>query len=68
MKGETAQTETDDAAWAIQTLGGEVENLIPIQLPDVEQTHYLVCIRKVAPTPKQYPRRAGVPSKDPILP
>jgi 16S rRNA (guanine527-N7)-methyltransferase len=68
MKGDTAQTETDDAAAAIQTLGGQVEEIIPVQLPDVEQTHYLLCIRKVAPTPKQYPRRAGIPSKNPILP
>ena len=66
MKGDTAQTETDDATKAIQMLGGEVENLIPVMLPEVEQTHYLVCIRKIAPTPKTYPRRVGVPAKNPL--
>ena len=68
MKGETAQTESEDASLAIQTLGGALEDLIPVQLPDVEQTHYLVCMRKVSPTPKNYPRRVGVPAKNPMQP
>lgn len=66
MKGDTAALEIDDSANALKTLGGQIEAVTPVQLPTVEQPHYLVSIRKVAKTPTLYPRRAGLPSKSPL--
>ena len=67
MKGETAHSEGDDAAYALQVLGGEVTTIQPVELPGIEQKHYLVCIRKTKKTPGEYPRRTGVPAKSPLL-
>jgi 16S rRNA (guanine527-N7)-methyltransferase len=67
MKGDTAQTEMEDAAFALKILGGQLEPLPTISLPTLDQFRYLIPIRKVAPTPSQYPRRAGIPSQKPLL-
>jgi 16S rRNA (guanine527-N7)-methyltransferase len=66
QKGETAHAETQLAAEALGILGGQVDRLIPIELPGVVETRYLVLIDKVAETPEGYPRRAGMPSKRPL--
>ena len=68
MKGDTAQQEVQDANYALQMLGGWFEGLTPIELPGIEQMHYLVSIRKIEKTPPDYPRRPGIPSKSPLMP
>lgn len=66
LKGEHAAGEAQQAENAIHVLGGRLEKIIPIELPEVPETHHLVVIRKVAATPERYPRRTGIPSKRPI--
>ena len=41
-------------------------NVIKIEIPNSDITHSLVMIKKIAPTPKQYPRKAGTATKKPI--
>ncbi len=66
LKGNTAESEVTDSTAALKALGGEVQPLIEIKLPDVEDAHYLVTTIKVKSTPRQYPRSAGKPVKEPI--
>ncbi|MCS6871160.1 MAG: 16S rRNA (guanine(527)-N(7))-methyltransferase RsmG [Anaerolineae bacterium] len=66
MKGESAQRETNEAANALRILGGKVSRIVPIQLPKVAETHHLVIVEKVAPTPPAYPRKPGIPAKKPL--
>jgi 16S rRNA (guanine527-N7)-methyltransferase len=66
QKGETAPAEAQAAQGALVLLGGEVEHMVPVDLPGLADKRYLVIIKKVAPTPPAYPRRAGVPGKKPI--
>ena len=66
QKGETALTETQSAEGALEVLGGELEEVIPVELPGVTETRHLVVVRKSAATPEQYPRRVGVPGKRPL--
>jgi len=66
QKGETAAAEAEDAAHALQILGGKLENILPVELPGVAEPRYLVVIRKTGVTPERYPRRAGVPAKRPL--
>ncbi len=66
QKGEGAPAETHRAASAIRRLGGELEQLIPVELPGIVETRYLVVFKKVAATPPAYPRRPGVPTKSPL--
>jgi 16S rRNA (guanine527-N7)-methyltransferase len=66
QKGETAHAEAHEAEGALGILGGGVDRLIPIELPGVVETRYLVVLKKLAATPEKYPRRAGMPEKRPL--
>ena len=66
MKGESAPIETQGAEKAVRLLGGRVSRLLPVTLPGVADDRFLVVVNKVAATPKQYPRRAGMPTKNPL--
>ncbi len=66
LKGENAVAEVQQAENALRILGGHVEKVIPVELPHVAETHYLVVVQKVAATPPSYPRRPGVPTKRPL--
>jgi len=66
LKGENAAAEVQSAQHALRVLGGRLAKIIPVELPQVVETHYLVVIEKVAATPPQYPRRPGMPSKRPL--
>ena len=67
MKGETAPAETQSAEKAIQLMGGKLNRLIHVELPGVVEERFIVVVNKVARTPEEYPRRTGVPAKNPIL-
>lgn len=67
QKGESAPAEAQNAIRAIHILGGSLRQLLPVTIPGVVEERYLVVIDKIARTPKIYPRRTGVPSKQPIL-
>ncbi|MCD6400772.1 MAG: 16S rRNA (guanine(527)-N(7))-methyltransferase RsmG [Anaerolineales bacterium] len=66
MKGESGLAEAHTAENAINLLGGKLQQLIPVSLPGVVEERYLIVIDKVATTPKQYPRRIGIPKKRPL--
>ena len=67
MKGESGPAEAHAAEWAIQLLGGQLNQLVRVTLPGVEDDRFLVVISKTAATPDRYPRRVGIPSKKPLL-
>jgi 16S rRNA (guanine527-N7)-methyltransferase len=66
QKGEGAPAETHSAESAIRKLGGELEQLTPVELPGIVETRYLVVLKKCAATPPAYPRRPGTPTKAPL--
>lgn len=66
MKGSTAYDETNSAAKAISELGGELFTIHEINLPTIDNPRYLVIVDKLDPTPKQYPRSVGIPTREPI--
>lgn len=66
MKGHTAHTEADDAEHALSVLGGRIQSIETFQLPGVDEPHHLVLVEKIAPTPRDYPRKPGIPTKKPL--
>jgi 16S rRNA (guanine527-N7)-methyltransferase len=66
QKGETGLAEAHGAENAIRLLGGKLAQLIPVDLPKVAESRYLVLVEKVAQTPAKFPRRAGIPAKRPL--
>jgi 16S rRNA (guanine527-N7)-methyltransferase len=66
QKGDTGPAEAHAAEKALRLLGGRVQQVVPVELPTVVESHYLVVVEKTAATPDEYPRRAGMPAKRPL--
>ena len=66
MKGPGAEEEIAAAKNAIKILGGEIEKVIPYDIPTTDLQHNLVVIRKISPIPDKYPRQAPKPAKMPL--
>lgn len=66
QKGQGAPAETYSASRAIQKLGGELEQILEVELPGIAEPRYLVVLKKIAATPPRFPRRPGVPGKTPL--
>ena len=58
--------EVEQSKKAIHVLGGKLDKVIKFQLPGTEIGRSFVKISKVQNTAKKYPRKAGLPSKEPI--
>lgn len=67
MRGKDACDECAKAARAITTLGGELFQIQEIQLPGLANPRYLAIIDKIKATPRPYPRKAGMPTRQPLL-
>jgi 16S rRNA (guanine527-N7)-methyltransferase len=65
-KSEKINEEADSAGRAISLLGGRPESQIEFTLPDSDIYRNLFVIRKIAHTPGKFPRKAGLPSKEPL--
>lgn len=66
MKASGFQDEMEDAAFAVQFLGGEVRNVEAFSLPEEDSERNIAIIDKRRKTPKKYPRKAGTPNKSPL--
>ncbi len=67
MKGSNAKEEIEQSKNAIKILGGEIEKIEEFELPDSDMERTIIIVRKVLNTPNKYPRKAGTPSKNPIV-
>ena len=65
-KSAKISEEMKEAEHAISVLGGKVENQVAFTLPDSDIYRNLFIITKCNETPRQYPRKAGTASKNPI--
>ncbi len=66
-KSEQISEEYENAKNVIHILGGKLENQIHFFLPNSDIGRNLIVIKKIKPTPLKYPRKAGIPSKEPIV-
>ncbi len=67
QKKGNIEPEISQATKAINTLGGNLREVRRVDLAEFTDQRQLVIIDKVSVTPHQYPRRAGMPAKRPIL-
>ena len=65
-KSEKISEEMAEAENAIVLLGGKAEEKKEFLLPDSDIYRCLFVIKKVRETPKKYPRKAGLPGKEPL--
>ena len=59
--------EVQNSKKAIHLLGGQLDDVIKFQLPGTEIGRSFVKIKKVSNTNKKYPRKAGLPTKEPLI-
>jgi 16S rRNA (guanine527-N7)-methyltransferase len=60
QKGPDIEEEIGSAMSAINSLGGRLTGKIKVP------SGFLIIIEKIKPTPKEFPRRAGIPAKKPL--
>ncbi len=65
-KSGEIEEELHNSEKAIKMLGGIIEDTIKFQLPDTDIGRSFVEIKKIKQTQKKYPRKAGLPSKEPL--
>ena len=66
MKGSEVEEELNNSKYAIKELGGEISLQDEFCLPDTDIKRNIIVIKKIKYTPKLYPRKAGLPSKEPL--
>ncbi|CAD2074229.1 ribosomal RNA small subunit methyltransferase G [Phocicoccus schoeneichii] len=67
LKGKRTMEEIDEAEFALKLLGGKLEAVHELSLPEEESDRYILEIKKTSKTPRKYPRKPGTPSKKPLL-
>lgn len=65
-KSGEIQEELKAGERAAEILGGEVQKIEKFSLPGVEDMRSLIVIAKKRHTPGKYPRKAGLPGKEPL--
>jgi 16S rRNA (guanine527-N7)-methyltransferase len=65
-KAKDYQSELKTALNAISIMGGKFHSTLEIQLPHDAGVRNIVIIKKEKNTPEKFPRRAGIPQKNPI--
>jgi 16S rRNA (guanine527-N7)-methyltransferase len=67
QKTLVSEFEISKATSALSQLGGRLDQIVPVDLPGINQTRHLIVMRKISATPKKYPRRPGIPKKRPLI-
>ena len=65
-KSADSDEEIQQSQNALDILGGKIEKVDKFMLPGSDMGRALVMVEKVKNTPKKYPRKAGMPSKEPL--
>lgn len=65
-KSEKVLQEADTAKHAIFLLGGKMKEQVEFYLPNSDIYRNLFIVEKVQSTPLKYPRKAGLPAKEPL--
>jgi len=66
MKSSHTEEEINQAKNAISKLGGKIDRVVDYTIPTTDVVHRVVCIHKVEPTAKKYPRRFAQIKKQPL--
>lgn len=66
MKAGQTSEELTNAEPAIERLGGKLNTIHTFTLPEEDSERSVIMIDKKRKTPNKYPRKAGVPNKNPI--
>jgi 16S rRNA (guanine527-N7)-methyltransferase len=60
--------ELQQAGRAVDIMGGQLKEIIPVSPDLFDDDRRLIVIEKLKPAPEEYPRRSGMPEKRPLIP
>ena len=66
MKGPNIEEELNEAKNAIKELSGKIEEVYNFKLPNSDIERNIIIVRKIDKIKLKYPRKAGIPAKEPI--
>lgn len=66
MKGPNIDEEVKNAKKAVKLLGGEIERIESFRLGNTDNERTVIIIKKIKNTESKYPRKAGIPRKNPL--
>lgn len=66
MKGSKGKEEAKNGEKAIEILGGKIKEIKEFELPNTDICRTILILEKNKNTDKKYPRRSGIPSKEPL--
>lgn len=66
-KAGEIDAEVSESKKAIGMLGGELTEIIKFTLPSSDIARSFIKIKKIKKTGKKYPRKSGLPAKEPLL-
>lgn len=67
LKGPSIEEEIQQSKKALKILGVELIDILDIQIPFSDFNHKIAIIKKIKKTDGKYPRKAGKPSKEPLV-
>jgi 16S rRNA (guanine527-N7)-methyltransferase len=65
-RGQWTVEEENALNRSLQQLGGEIQEITLTHTPMTQGVRHRILVRKKFPTPEDYPRRVGVPSRRPL--
>ena len=67
MKGSDVEEELENSKYAINLLGGKIEQVDKFELSNERIGRNIIIVKKLKNTPNSYPRKAGTPAKKPLI-
>ncbi|MDG0811022.1 16S rRNA (guanine(527)-N(7))-methyltransferase RsmG [Cohnella rhizosphaerae] len=67
MKGSDHKAELEESVKSIRLLNAKLRYTRELKLPLEQSERQLIVIGKLGRTPKEYPRKAGIPLKQPLI-
>lgn len=65
-KSGDIEEEVESSKKAVEMLGGEIRHIYKFNLPETDYKRSLIFIKKKSPVSKRFPRKSGLPSKEPL--
>lgn len=67
MKGNNVEEELERSQKALKVLSCEIEKIEKFNLPESEYGRNIIIIKKIGNISNKYPRKAGTPTKEPLI-
>ena len=65
-RGQWSEAETTSLEAAVAVLGGQIDRIEAFTTPLTQGDRHCIYLKKIAPTPNEFPRAIGIPAQKPL--